>query len=531
MAGRRRGMLVAVVGCALALGAFVPAAVAAPTEHVTNSLDDGNPGSLRYAVANVDLGGNIVFDSAAAQPALSTQIPITKSMTITGLGGGTTTISGSATSRVFNLAPGITVTIQDLAITGGNAPDGINGTNPGDSGGPGEPGGAILNTHADTSLTLTRTRIHGNNAGTGGTAPDGDMTHSGGPGGAGGAGGAIWSIGTVTIQDSEISGNHAGSGGASGTSGGPAVGAAGAAGGNGGAIDASGNVTVSNSTIDGNLAGDGSAGQGGSTCGAGGNGGNGGGLRDDGGTLTLTNVTIQGNTAGSGDVHGSCAMQPNQVGGSGGSGGGLSTGATATVTNATIAGNTAGAGQPGTNFMGTTTPAVNGTGGGVSGAATLQNTIVSSNNAPGNNRNCDGSVLDGNLNISFPDVPESGCPAGFTHGDPLLGTLTANGGPTLTMAITSASSAFDHVPSTGANCPATDQRGVTRPQFTRCDAGAFELAPSSPPPSGGGGGSTTPPTTTPGETGQRAAALKKCKKKKTAQARKKCKRKANALPV
>lgn len=41
----------------------------------------------------------------------------------------------------------------------------------------------------------------------------------------------------------------------------------------------------------------------------------------------------------------------------------------------------------------------------------------------------------------------------------------------------------------------------------------------------------TPPATSPASTGQRAAALKKCKKKKTAQARKKCKKKANKLPV
>jgi hypothetical protein len=40
-----------------------------------------------------------------------------------------------------------------------------------------------------------------------------------------------------------------------------------------------------------------------------------------------------------------------------------------------------------------------------------------------------------------------------------------------------------------------------------------------------------PASTTPGPTGQQAAALKKCKKKKSAQARKKCKKKAKALPV
>jgi hypothetical protein len=37
------------------------------------------------------------------------------------------------------------------------------------------------------------------------------------------------------------------------------------------------------------------------------------------------------------------------------------------------------------------------------------------------------------------------------------------------------------VPTTGAGCPALDQRGVGRPQFASCDAGAFELAPGPPP--------------------------------------------------
>jgi hypothetical protein len=43
--------------------------------------------------------------------------------------------------------------------------------------------------------------------------------------------------------------------------------------------------------------------------------------------------------------------------------------------------------------------------------------------------------------------------------------------------------------------------------------------------------SPTGPTVASGHTGQRAAALKKCKKKKTRRARKKCRKKANALPL
>jgi hypothetical protein len=61
--------------------------------------------------------------------------------------------------------------------------------------------------------------------------------------------------------------------------------------------------------------------------------------------------------------------------------------------------------------------------------------------------------------------------------DPLLGPLALNGGPTATMAIAPGSPAIDGVPTAGAGCPATDQRGVRRPQGRRCDNGAFEGAP------------------------------------------------------
>jgi CSLREA domain-containing protein len=75
--------------------------------------------------------------------------------------------------------------------------------------------------------------------------------------------------------------------------------------------------------------------------------------------------------------------------------------------------------------------------------------------------------------------------------------------------------------------------------YVGCDTdgdGVVDFLDSCPTQSGTSSGcpaSTPPPTTTPpaGPTGQRAAALKKCKKKKSAQARRKCKAKANKLPV
>jgi beta-glucanase (GH16 family) len=57
--------------------------------------------------------------------------------------------------------------------------------------------------------------------------------------------------------------------------------------------------------------------------------------------------------------------------------------------------------------------------------------------------------------------------------DALLEPLADNGGPTLTHALGVGSPAIDAAGSDA--CPATDQRGVARPQGSGCDAGAFEL--------------------------------------------------------
>ncbi|MGA2158242.1 MAG: choice-of-anchor U domain-containing protein [Dehalococcoidia bacterium] len=57
--------------------------------------------------------------------------------------------------------------------------------------------------------------------------------------------------------------------------------------------------------------------------------------------------------------------------------------------------------------------------------------------------------------------------------NPLLGPLQNNGGQTSTMAITTDSPAFNKGTNIGA--PATDQRGITRPQAANCDIGAYEL--------------------------------------------------------
>lgn len=123
---------------------------------------------------------------------------------------------------------------------------------------------------------------------------------------------------------------------------------------------------------------------------------------------------------------------------------------------------------------------------------TLTNVTMSNNTATieggaianGGNLNITNSILWGNsgaeiINIApnAPIVAHSIIQGGYSGAgnldvDPLLGPLQDNGGFTPTMALLPSSSAIDA--GDDANCPATDQRGVTRPQGDHCDIGAFE---------------------------------------------------------
>ncbi len=72
-------------------------------------------------------------------------------------------------------------------------------------------------------------------------------------------------------------------------------------------------------------------------------------------------------------------------------------------------------------------------------------------------------------------IVQNGCPAGATcstlsSADPLFGLFQLYGGFTPALMPAANSPALDN----GANCPATDQRGVARPQGAACDIGALE---------------------------------------------------------
>jgi len=148
------------------------------------------------------------------------------------------------------------------------------------------------------------------------------------------------------------------------------------------------------------------------------------------GTATVTNSTLSGN--------------------SGYFGGGIFNAGRLTVTNSTLSGNTSQ--TDGAIFN--------------SGTLTFNNTIVT--NSTSVNCTNNGSLIDGGGNLSWPDTT---CPG--LNADPLLGPLQDNGGPTQTHALLAGSPAIDAA--LLANCPATDQRGVSRPQGAGCDIGAYEL--------------------------------------------------------
>jgi hypothetical protein len=106
----------------------------------------------------------------------------------------------------------------------------------------------------------------------------------------------------------------------------------------------------------------------------------------------------------------------------------------------------------------------------------LQNTIIAANTANNGAANCHVAAMiiqSRGHNLASDDSCFLTAPGDVAHRDPLLGPLTANGGPTQTRALLPGSPAIDAA--AGVGCPPGDQRGVGRPQGPRCDIGAYEL--------------------------------------------------------
>ena len=240
-------------------------------------------------------------------------------------------------------------------------------------------------------------------------------------------GGAI-ALGELTITDSAISGNDA-----TGTNGAEA---------RGGALYLSGTEPrqISGSTLAGNAV---SATNGAAEGGA---------IRHFSGSLAITNSTISGNHASA------------SAGATGARGGGVISDVPATLTNVTIVGNTAtGNGPSGGNL--------------VAPDAALRNTLI----AGGVPANCSFTVASAVGSLETGTTCGLGPANRSAVANPRLGPLAANSGPTLTHALLTGSPAVDTGTKTGA--PATDQRGIKRPQRDGIDIGAYELiGPAAPPP-------------------------------------------------
>jgi parallel beta-helix repeat protein len=235
-----------------------------------------------------------------------------------------------------------------------------------------------------------------------------------------------------------------------------------------------GAVTLTNSTVTGNSAG------------------NGGGISVDEGRISIVASTITNNSATG--MGGGVFNSVNNVTGRGG--------ALVTLTNSTVSGNSAASGggianvpeRSATQLVLTNTTVTDNSatqqGGGIfqNGPTgdedqpflRLTNSLVAENSAP---TGPDVLFLQGLLIARF-NLIGDGSGSGITNSDgnqvgsagaaidPRLAPLANYGGPTATHRLLLGSPAIDAASAT--DCPATDQRGVPRPQGAGCDIGSFE---------------------------------------------------------
>jgi len=240
------------------------------TYTVTSSADSG-PGTLRDILTStcsgttITFAGNLTagFTPQASQINLSSELPITTAMTITGPGADQMTISGSNLSRIFNISAGAnTVSISGLTLRDGKPVGGSTG------------GGAILinNGAAAGAVNLTGVVITNNDASLAGNPLGGGIDNEGGTVTISRSsivnntstfrGGGIQNqgFGSMVITDSTIAGNTAGTAGI------------------GGGIRSLLNLTLTNDTFFGNSA---------QTAGN---------ISRSGGTITFKNTIIAGGT-------------------------------------------------------------------------------------------------------------------------------------------------------------------------------------------------------------------------------------------
>jgi predicted outer membrane repeat protein len=400
---------------------------------VLNTADSG-PGSLRQAIADVAEGGLITFDPSLAGQTitLASNLEITKGLTIDGSGlSPRVEISGNDSVRIFLINTTEEVTLKSLILRNGKTIGGLN-TNW---------GGAVYLAEA-SRVTIEDSIIRNNSSYFGGAI-------------------YVRPEAQLTVLNSEFTANTAASG--------------------GGAIRATGaSLTIFNSSFTDNSA----AYSGGAI------------YVGVAGTYVLEDNTFIGNQAASGGAIYVdqtptlyLYLRRNLFSGNSATGGGgalLYTYATGTMPEPVVVENNSfynnqselGGAIYAYGFATLVNNTFSGNAASTSGADlffynnskhTLYNNIMA-NAAAG--ENCEGygtySIIGGN------NLVEDGsamCLPSVT-GDPLLGPLADNGGPTLTMALLDGSPAIDA--GDDAHCPVIDARGESRPQGSHCDIGAFE---------------------------------------------------------
>jgi hypothetical protein len=120
-----------------------------------------------------------------------------------------------------------------------------------------------------------------------------------------------------------------------------------------------------------------------------------------------------------------------------------------------------------------------GVGGGINatnGSLLLLDSIVAENPSGSDFYATFGAITDGGDNLSSDISFPFSAPGSMNSTNPELGLLGNYGGPTQTVPLLAGSPAIDAGGADG--CPATDQRGVARPNGGGCDIGAFEYVPS-----------------------------------------------------
>jgi hypothetical protein len=475
------------------LGAAIAAAISAQDSSAL--IDFQVPSNSTISLNSSDESATTSYGPTAYAVTGGSNVDIT----IDGSGSPGLTIDGDGQIRLFAVSDQATLTLEDLTLSGGLA-QGFSGgaSNEGGGGGAAGMGGAVDDdggTFMAQGVTFVDNQAvggAGGNAATGGGSSlvgggGGGLDGSGQSGASGGLGGAGGGGGGGAVGSAGQSGLFGGGGGGAGAVGAPGgLGGAGGFGGGGGG--------GAGSTANDFGAGGFGAGDGGLTHGGGGGGaGLGGAIFLNGGALTLVNDTFTQNTATGGAGGSGTAAGAD---GSGFGGALFAVNGTVSATYVTFSGNSA---QTAANQADDGTDVFllgDGSDSGVGGTGAVTGTFIDDILGQSVATTSDfaattivggSTMLTADNDLISNDNPTafSGLPLNETDlpGDPKLGALEANGGPTFTMA-----------PQPGSPCLkagqpaddpgttiiiATDQRGAPR-SATTSDIGAFGYAYQSP---------------------------------------------------